>query len=67
MHRTRRGEEVFAWAANEPLARRLAALKGLRAEAVRRMVSLVPARRPAAPPRPREPERAAAGDWKIEF
>lgn len=69
MHRTRRGEEVFAWAANEPLARRLAALKGLRAEAVRRMVSLVPARRPAAAPqpRPREPERAAAGDWKIEF
>jgi hypothetical protein len=69
MHRTRRGEEIFAWAANEPLARRVAALKGLRAEAARRAPAPVPVRRTVAPsrPRPLEPERAAAGDWKIEF
>ena len=32
MHRSRRRQEFLAWAASEPLARRLAALKGRRAD-----------------------------------
>lgn len=33
MHRARSGKEILAWAVTEPLARRLAALQGLRADA----------------------------------
>jgi hypothetical protein len=73
MHRARSGKEVVAWAATEPLARRLAALRGLRVdamyEAARRSdetPTAVPHEREARP-EARHAAAAGAGDWKILF
>lgn len=40
MQRTRHGEEILAWAATEPLARRLAAIKAWRAQFARAMAEM---------------------------
>jgi len=49
MQRTRRGEEVLVWAATEPLARRLAAIKAWRAQFVRAVAEMKQLAKPAAP------------------
>ncbi|MFQ6017160.1 MAG: hypothetical protein ACE5KF_03100 [Kiloniellaceae bacterium] len=81
VHRAPDGANFLAWAATESLARRLAALKGLRAGgfAAPRHPGAATGRgaaaglgtgRPgkaAAPARPEPPEEPAEEDWKILF
>ena len=65
MHRARSGKEILAWAATEPLARRLAALEGMRSDAADERA------RRGEDAAAAEPQRtvagASAGDWKILF
>lgn len=64
MQRTRSGREVLVWAATEPLARRLAAVESLRADAADRA-----AQQPGSPAVPSggAGDEAGSGEWKILF
>ncbi len=66
MQRARCGEEALAWAATEPLARRLAALHAYRLDLERAAVSDTPA---PAPPDERQKAVTPGGenDWEVLF
>jgi len=62
MQRTRRGEEILAWAATEPLARRLAAIKAWRARFVRAVAEMKRLAESAGKEPAAAPHNAAARD-----
>ncbi len=78
IHRSVGGADSVAWAATEALARRAAALKGVRSVSAFDATGLVPppeAKAPSGPPSPdpdiepesRSAESTAPGEWKILF
>ncbi len=72
MQKARCGDEVLAWAATEPLARRLAALRAAwvdleKAEAAAAKASPVTSPTPLPTQEPQSEARAGDKDWEISF